>query len=217
MSMRDRYDDRPRERSREKNRDRDRDRDRRGRDYYDERDRDRDYDRYDRGGDRGGYEKSRGRYDRSRSRSPGDHKDKERERERPRDRVREIRGRDLDSKSPDRGQGYDDKAHRPRHEASRDIGSKPAKEDAKGEVKADDETPVNLSADMTEAEIQMMLSMGIPFSFDTTQGKGVEDPNAKASAIKTSSKRSARQFMNRRGGFNRPLPAERTGQKVIRD
>lgn len=74
-----------------------------------------------------------------------------------------------------------------------------------------------MTADMTEQEIQMMLEMGIPFSFDTTQGQEVEDPNAKASGFKTSSKRSSRQYMNRRGGFNRPLPAEKTGHKVIRD
>jgi hypothetical protein len=56
----------------------------------------------------------------------------------------------------------------------------------------------------------MMQAMGVPFSFDTTQGRHVEDDSANASGIKVKSTRSARQFMNRRGGFNRPLPAERT-------
>ena len=32
---------------------------------------------------------------------------------------------------------------------------------------------IDLTADMTPAEIQMMQAMGIPFSFDTTQGKPV--------------------------------------------
>ena len=35
-----------------------------------------------------------------------------------------------------------------------------------------------------------------------------------AGAIKVKKNRLARQYMNRRGGFNRPLPAERTGEKV---
>ena len=33
--------------------------------------------------------------------------------------------------------------------------------------------PVNFTADMTPEEIQMMQAMGIPFAFDTTQGKMV--------------------------------------------
>lgn len=59
--------------------------------------------------------------------------------------------------------------------------------------------------------------MGIPFGFDTTKNKELEDPAAKLGAIKTASKRAARQYMNRRGGFNRPLPLERTNEKVERD
>jgi U4/U6.U5 tri-snRNP-associated protein 3 len=46
------------------------------------------------------------------------------------------------------------------------------------------------------------------------QGKEVKDDNCKVSAVHKKSKRSARQYMNRRGGFNRPLPPERTGEKV---
>lgn len=63
----------------------------------------------------------------------------------------------------------------------------------------------------------MMQAMGIPFTFDTTQNKHVEDESANTSGIKLKSKRAARQFMNRRGGFNRPLPAERTNERVQRD
>jgi U4/U6.U5 tri-snRNP-associated protein 3 len=63
----------------------------------------------------------------------------------------------------------------------------------------------------------MMQAMGVPFAFDTTQGAHVEDERANVSGVKVKSTRSARQFMNRRGGFNRPLPAERTGEKVARD
>lgn len=63
----------------------------------------------------------------------------------------------------------------------------------------------------------MMAAMGMPFGFDTTQGKHVEDEAANVGGIKTQTTRVGRQYMNRRGGFNRPLPAERTGVKVISD
>lgn len=74
-----------------------------------------------------------------------------------------------------------------------------------------------LDAPLTQEEIQMMQAMGVPFTFDSTQGRHVEDERANISGYKVKSTRSARQFMNRRGGFNRPLPAERTGEKVVRD
>lgn len=67
-----------------------------------------------------------------------------------------------------------------------------------------------LDAPLSQEEIQMMQAMGVPFSFDTTQGRHVEDDRANTSGVKVKSTRAARQFMNRRGGFNRPLPAERT-------
>lgn len=76
---------------------------------------------------------------------------------------------------------------------------------------------VDFDADISEQEAQMMLAMGIPFGFDSTQGKHVEDDAANAGAVKKKQTRRARQYMNRRGGFNRPLPAERTGETVRRD
>lgn len=54
------------------------------------------------------------------------------------------------------------------------------------------------------ADLQLMLS----------QGKDLKDDKVNAGAIKVKKNRLARQYMNRRGGFNRPLPAERTGEKV---
>lgn len=74
-----------------------------------------------------------------------------------------------------------------------------------------------LDGEVTADEIRMMAAMGIPFGFDTTQGKQSDDPRTSVGAVKVKSTRQARQFMNRRGGFNRPLPAERTGQKVAGD
>ena len=76
---------------------------------------------------------------------------------------------------------------------------------------------LDAAAPPTDDEIAMMRAMGIPVEFDTTQGRRVDDDSANASGVKVKSTRSARQFMNRRGGFNRPLPAEVTGRRVIRD
>lgn len=73
---------------------------------------------------------------------------------------------------------------------------------------------IDFDADISPEEMQMMQSMGIPFLFDTTQGKQVEDDAANAGAVKAKETRQARQYMNRRGGFNRPLPSEATGEKV---
>lgn len=61
--------------------------------------------------------------------------------------------------------------------------------------------------DVNEDEIEMMKMMGIPVGFDSTKGKPV--PGADVSGVRAVTKRQPRQYMNRRGGFNRPLPAEK--------
>ncbi|KAF2309446.1 hypothetical protein GH714_002603 [Hevea brasiliensis] len=58
-----------------------------------------------------------------------------------------------------------------------------------------------------EDEIEMMKKLGIPIGFDSTKGKPV--PGADVSGVRVVTKRQPRQYMNRRGGFNRPLPPER--------
>lgn len=60
---------------------------------------------------------------------------------------------------------------------------------------------------MDEDEMEMMKKLGIPIGFDSTKGKPV--PGADVSGVRAVTKRQPRQYMNRRGGFNRPLPAER--------
>lgn len=60
---------------------------------------------------------------------------------------------------------------------------------------------------VNEDEVEMMKKLGIPMGFDSTKGKQV--PGADVSGIRAVTKRQPRQYMNRRGGFNRPLPAER--------
>lgn len=56
---------------------------------------------------------------------------------------------------------------------------------------------------------QMAKLMGFS-GFDTTQNKHVNDPNANISGVFKKTKREARQYMNRPGGFNKPLPSEKT-------
>ena len=55
----------------------------------------------------------------------------------------------------------------------------------------------------TEEEIEMMTLMGFA-SFDSTKGKKV-DGSVNAYAINVSQKRKYRQYINGKGGFNRPL------------
>ena len=60
-------------------------------------------------------------------------------------------------------------------------------------------------------------SWQLPDAHILMQGKEQQDDRTKAGAVKVKKNRLARQYMNRRGGFNRPLPAERTGEKVSSD
>ncbi|CAI5968315.1 unnamed protein product [Closterium sp. NIES-65] len=55
-----------------------------------------------------------------------------------------------------------------------------------------------------EAEMRMMQMMGIPMDFNTTKGKEVKGAN-QLSAVKLSTKRQPRQYMNRRGFLPRAL------------
>jgi len=67
---------------------------------------------------------------------------------------------------------------------------------------------VQFDAELSAEEIQMMAMMGIPFGFETTQGRKVDDEACNAGAVKLNSKRTARQYMNRKGGHNKNLPSE---------
>ncbi|BAS97982.1 Os06g0515200 [Oryza sativa Japonica Group] len=61
--------------------------------------------------------------------------------------------------------------------------------------------------DVYVEELEMMKMMGIPVGFDSTKGKHV--PDADVSGVRVVTKRQPWHYMNRRGGFNRPLPPER--------
>lgn len=57
------------------------------------------------------------------------------------------------------------------------------------------------------AEDELMRMMQLPTRFDTTAGKAVDDPRAKLEGVAKKRTRRYRQYMNRKGGFNRPLDA----------
>lgn len=52
---------------------------------------------------------------------------------------------------------------------------------------------------------EMMAALGLPTQLSSTKGKNVEDDAANMSGARVMSKRKYRQYMNRLGGFNRPL------------
>ena len=78
-------------------------------------------------------------------------------------------------------------------------------EESKVEPKVEPQEKPNAMSQLSEEE-QMRLLLGFG-DFDTTKGKVVEE-NLKSAAVGTArrdTKREYRQYMNRRGGFNRPL------------
>jgi len=75
---------------------------------------------------------------------------------------------------------------------------------------------VALDAELSAEDIQLMSMMGIPFGFGSTQGSKVEDEACNVGAVKVNSKRSARQYMNRKSN-GKHLPSEVTGQKARKE
>lgn len=129
-----------------------------------------------------------------------------------RDRGRSSGGNHRDARASEENDRTGSRSHSRKDEEQRNGGVADGADADGGE-----QGGVMFDTELTAEELRMMQAMGIPFTFDTTQGKHVEDDSANIGAVKIKSKRTARQYMNRRGGFNRPLPAERTGEKVVRD
>ncbi|KAK9839979.1 hypothetical protein WJX74_001425 [Apatococcus lobatus] len=214
----------PRERSRERERERDhargaghedRPRDKERRPGHRSRSRERDQAAVDRyhGRDRGREDDRR----EDRKRDRGHDQDPQRLRDEPAPKAPRHRSpeRPRDSRRSD-GSGEREEMWngRPSYDEGRNGGDA-MDEDGALPVPVPSQVPdLNFDADITPEEMQMMAGMGIPFGFDTTQGKDLKDDKVNAGAIKVKKNRLARQYMNRRGGFNRPLPAERTGEKT---
>lgn len=137
---------------------------------------------------------------RSRSRSPRRRdrdREKDRERERERDRHRRKRSRDR-SRDRDRRRYSEERDNHRRYSKSR---SKSPERKAKNVI----ERPIITAADLegkSPDEQEMMRQMGF-CSFGTTKGKKVEGNDV--GDVHVILKRKYRQYMNRKGGFNRPL------------
>ncbi|XP_059099982.1 U4/U6.U5 small nuclear ribonucleoprotein 27 kDa protein-like [Peromyscus eremicus] len=144
------------------------------------------------------------RRERRRRRSRSTSRDGER-RSQERSRSRERDHRRSRSRSP-----HQRRSRSPRRHRSTSPSPSPLKERRDVEKKEttevkSEERPIaeeNLEG-KTEKEIEMMKLMGFA-SFDSTKGKKV-DGSVNAYAINVSQKRKYRQYMNRKGGFNRPL------------
>ncbi|XP_072258898.1 U4/U6.U5 small nuclear ribonucleoprotein 27 kDa protein [Pyxicephalus adspersus] len=146
---------------------------------------------------------------RSRSRSPDRRRERRRSRSTSRERERRRRER---SRSRERRRSRSRSPHR-RRSRHRSTSLSPVRlKDRRDDDKKDgkDSKVVKerqLAAEdlegKTEEEIEMMKLMGFG-SFDTTKGRKV-DGSVNAYAINVSQKRKYRQYMNRKGGFNRPL------------
>ncbi|KAJ4941631.1 hypothetical protein JOQ06_011509 [Pogonophryne albipinna] len=136
---------------------------------------------------------------RRRSRSTSrDRERRRREKERSRSRDRERRR--SRSRSPHRRRSRSPpRRHRSTSSERRDEDSKEPKEKAAKPILISEEDMEG----KTEEEIEMMKLMGFG-SFNSTKGKKT-DGSVNAFAVNTSMKRKYRQYMNRKGGFNRPL------------
>mmetsp|Transcript_5216 Transcript_5216/g.8081 ORF Transcript_5216/g.8081 Transcript_5216/m.8081 type:complete len:208 (-) Transcript_5216:649-1272(-) len=170
--------------------------------------------------------------DRDREEWERDRRDKERERDRSRSPRRRDRKRDR-SRSPHRGspprRRSPSRRSRSRsltppeiREARRrqlalsdseneDNGTKPKDSLEKGRSKTSETSKKSKVAPVEEVEededSKIRRMMGLPGGFDSTKGKKVE--GADISAVKLKSQRHYRQYMNRKGGFNRPLDEEK--------
>ena len=155
---------------------------------YRERDRDKDR-RRDRSAEK--HDKDRRDYDRERVR---DKESKHRtERHRSPSPVRNGAGRTRRN-SPPRGPRTDhDRRDEPNPESK-------AKEEPAAEIKVNGDAKMDIDEDEEDTELRRMMGFT---SFKTTQNKKV--PGNQIYAVRKEKKTVYRQYMNRVGGFNRPL------------
>lgn len=212
-SNRDGDEDGDRDRSRNKHRSGDRrkgDRDR-------ERDRERDH--------RDSHRSSRDYRPRDRdSRSRSYHHDRKPDRDdRPRKPILDEFGRDITLRNVDRERGRNDRRDFKKDERTDGKGDgKPdeRRSDNKRPRDAADDDPEGAKrqkveeAEEIDEEPEPELSLealGLPVGFNSTKGKKVEGNDVGGSQV--ISKRIYRQYMNRRGGFNRNLEPDRNAER----
>lgn len=139
----------------------------------------------------------RRREDRSERHRDRERRDRDRRRPRTRSRSRSLERR---RRSPDRRRSPSPRRRRSRSNSpgpSTSFISKPKKQFAERPIV----TPADLEGKSPE-EQEMLKTMGF-CGFDTTKGKKVEG-NVEGD-VHVVLKRKYRQYMNRKGGFNRPL------------
>jgi U4/U6.U5 tri-snRNP-associated protein 3 len=112
--------------------------------------------------------------------------------------------RGRDSRSPEREDRRERREERrrsrsPRREDRRDDREKP-REKKREEKRRDPSEEPEIDTKNEDAAMQQMLGFS---NFDTSKGK--DHATSDEWMIKRRSKRKYRQYMNRRGGFNRPL------------
>uniref|UniRef100_A0A1B6H4T4 U4/U6.U5 small nuclear ribonucleoprotein 27 kDa protein n=1 Tax=Cuerna arida TaxID=1464854 RepID=A0A1B6H4T4_9HEMI len=135
-------------------------------------------------------------------------KSRERDRNERDRRRRRSRSRDRDRRrrSPERDRDHD--RRRDERRRSRSWSRSRSRSNEKNRTKprnALQNRPQVTDADLegkTQEEQEMMKMLGF-CSFDTTQGKKVD--GNEDGAVHVILKRKYRQYMNRKGGFNRPL------------
>uniref|UniRef100_I3KFU0 U4/U6.U5 small nuclear ribonucleoprotein 27 kDa protein n=1 Tax=Oreochromis niloticus TaxID=8128 RepID=I3KFU0_ORENI len=144
--------------------------------------------------------------ERRRSRSTSRERERRRrERDRSRSRDRDRDRRRSRSRSPHRRRSRSPRRHR--SSSLSPSRQKERRDDERKDSKEKTAKPIQISAEdmqgKTEEEIEMMKLMGFG-SFDTSKGKKT-DGSSNAYAVNVTMKRKYRQYMNRKGGFNRPL------------
>jgi len=152
-----------------------------------------------------------GREDRDRDRDRHRHRSRSRERDERKDRGDRDRDRD---RGGDRDRDRDrDRRDRDRDRDRRDRRSRSRSRSRSGSPRRRRRSPVFMAgpsgrhdespqSDLSPEELQIREIMGFG-SFHSTKGKKVEGNNQ--GAVHVIMKRKYRQYMNRKGGFNRPL------------
>lgn len=145
---------------------------------------------------------------RSRSNSPR-RRDRDRDiRERDRERHRERRRRRSRDRSRERRRVSGERDHRRRRSYTRSRSRSYERDrsyDRQKNKAQTSERPAITAADLegkSQDEQDMLKLMGF-CNFDTTKGKKVDGNDV--GAVHVILKRKYRQYMNRKGGFNRPL------------
>ncbi|KAG7092390.1 hypothetical protein E1B28_008747 [Marasmius oreades] len=126
-------------------------------------------------------------------------RERDKERDRDNDRNRELRRRDRDSKDTSKQEGNTGR--------DSDITLSREGSNAERRINLDSDAPdhvddVEAMVGVEDNDSAMMTMMGMS-GFGSTKGKHVDGNQEGAVSIKKM--RTWRQYMNRRGGFNRPL------------